>query len=106
MHKNEIYSRLQTIIDRKRRFNSENFRSDERKQLNAIIRYCLQLLKEEYRNILIKSYFECDYPFWWVDYYCKSSYYRKRIKAVTSFVLLFETIYEDPNHFTAYRCCL
>ena len=106
MHKNEIYTRLENIIERKRRFNSENFRSEERRQLNAIIKYCLKQLKEEYRNILIKSYFECDYAFWWVDFYCKSSYYRKRIKAVTSFVLLFEIIDEDPDYFTAYRCCL
>ena len=106
MHKNEIYSRLESIIERKRRFNSDNFRSEERTQLNAIIKYCLKNLKEDYRDILLKSYFECDYPFGWVDYYCKSCYYRKRLKAVTSFVLLFEVIYENPNYFTAYRCCL
>ena len=106
MHKNEIYSRLESVIERKRRFNSDNFRSEERTQLNAIIKYCLKSLKEDYRDILLKSYFECDYPFWWVDYYCKSCYYRKRLKAVTSFVLLFEVIYENPNYFIAYRCCL
>lgn len=90
MEQQSIYSRFDEIL--KQRKILQNQRNNE--FLNRFD-YCLSLLKDEYKNILLESYIDVTYQFWWVDFYCKSSYYRKRIKAITSFVLLFETMYEN-----------
>ena len=100
MQNNEIYQKLDTILKRK---NSCSNDLNSKTRLNAIINYCLNRLKSEYSTILINSYFKCDYVFWWADYYSKTDYYRKRIKAISSFVHLFEIIDENPDFFTAYR---
>lgn len=56
---------------------------------------CLLFLKDDYKEILEKSFFNINYEYWWVDYYSVTNYYRKRLRAIRSFVCLFKTINED-----------
>ena len=93
MHDPKIYQKFNEILEAKK-VNKIMPNQDE---FYAIISYCLNSLHEEYQLILNKSYFENSYKFWWIDYFCKSSYYRKRFTAVCSFVSLFEMIYENFN---------
>ena len=99
MHDIEIYRKFNQILKAKRnlKFRLKNNSSE---RFLKIFDYCLTLLDEEYQTILKKSYIENDYEFWWVDYYCKSSYYRKRFSAVLAFVQLFEKNYEDINDYS------
>ena len=73
----------------------------EYKKLLSIIRYCLNSLEYDYKEIIRSSYLNKNYKFWWTDHYCQSSYYRKRNKAVVSFVHLFNLIYENFDDFSA-----
>ena len=68
---------------------------EELQKLNGILDYCLSSLKSDFQEILNESYFNVSYKFWWVDYYSKSAFYRRREKAITSFVSLFEMINEN-----------
>ena len=97
MHEQKIYTRFNQILEAKNRFRIVGLESEERKRFIYAFTYTLNSLKEEYKTILDKSYFKRDYEYWWLDYYCKSSYYRKRFTAVCSFVSLFEMIYENFN---------
>ena len=89
----EIYSKFNAIIARKERPEvlsiSKNF-----EKFNKILAYCLASLDFEYKRILQLSYLEKKYKYWWLSMYSKSAFYRKRIRAIRSFVLLFETLYE------------
>ena len=100
MHEQKIYNRFDQILEAKNRFKIVGLGSEERKQFFLIFNYCLNSLKDEYRTILNKTYFERDYEYWWLDYYCKSSYYRKRHWAIIAFVRLFELIYENVNDYS------
>ena len=66
----------------------------------STLNYCLKSVKPSSREILLNSYFQRDYKFWWIDKYCKSSYYRMRTRAVHCFVNLFDTIYENFSYFS------
>ncbi len=57
--------------------------------------YVLESLHGEYKNIITKSFIHNPFKYWWVNIYSKSSFYRLRCKALTSFVNLFEMIYEN-----------
>ncbi len=91
MRNDKVYLKIHQIIKTKEQ-------SKESESYLKMIDYCLSLMKDEYHLILQNSYFKPSYQFWWTDYYCKSSYYRKRLIAVTSFVSLFEMIYENFNN--------
>ena len=95
MHDRKIYAQLNEIIELRNKLKRTNFSGDEGNRFLKTYRYCLNSLKDDYRLIMIESYFECSYQFWWLDYFCKSSYYRKRYWAIISFVHLFEIIYEN-----------
>ena len=73
---------------------------EEYLKLLSITNYCLDRLDLEYREIIERSYLDSEYEFWWVDKYCKTSFYRKREKAISSFVQLFDLIYENYPHFS------
>ena len=99
----EIYQKLNLIAKKKVVLQSRILSRDgkeEYRKYQAVVNYCLNALHFDYREIIVKSYLSPDYKFWWVDRYCKSSYYRKRIKAVNSFVRLYELIYENFRHFS------
>ena len=99
----EMYQKLKMIAKKKLALLSKIHTRDgklEYRKYTAIVNYCLNALKFEYREIITKSYLNPDYKYWWVDSYCKSCYYRKRIKAVNSFVRLYELIYENFRHFS------
>lgn len=66
-------------------------------KFNMVTKYCLESLHPEYKRIMESILFNHNYKYWWLDHYSQSSFYRKRNKALTSFVLLFETIYENFN---------
>ena len=102
MHDLTFYKKLNHIIMLRNKFKSNDFSSPTSTKFLEVFNYCLMSLKNEYKTILINSYFESDYQFWWVDYYCKSSYYRKRYWAVVGFVRLFEMIYENFNDYSNY----
>ena len=79
--------------------DSQLVKSKRNKFLEAF-NYSFNSLEGEYKEIFSKTYLEKAYQFWWLDYYCKSSYYRKRIIAVTSFVHLFELVHENINDYS------
>ena len=93
----KIYSKINHIIDARKRILGLHSKTKEDLKYLGIFNYVTNLMKEEYLFILNNSYFNITYQFWWLDYYCKSSYYRKRFTAVCSFVSLFEMIYENFN---------
>ena len=97
MRDKEVYQKLGQIIETRRKFLKLEDFSLAREKFLRMFERCLNLMKDEYLLILQNSYFSPSYKFWWMDYYCKSSFYRKRIIAITSFVALFEMIYENFN---------
>ena len=103
MSNENLYQKLDEIIKTRNSLKARLFYKDVRSEyhkFDSVLNYCLKLMKSDYREIIFKSYFDCDYKFWWVDKYCKSSFYRMRIKAICSFVHLFTLIYENFNHFS------
>ena len=95
----QIYSKIKRISDVRNEFLSVKEKDSDHLKYLGMFNYCKSLMKEEYLLILQNSFFNKNktYQFWWMDYYCKSSYYRKRFIAVNSFVSLFEMIYENFN---------
>ena len=65
----------------------------------SVFNFCLDHLEHEYRTILVKTYVKCQFKFWWVDVYTKTTFYRMRARALTNFVSLFELIYENIEDF-------
>ncbi len=102
MRDKEVYLKIQQIIETRRKLLSAKESSLAKEKFLHMFEYCLNLMKEEYLLILQNSYFRKCYKFWWMDYYCKSSYYRKRLVAITSFVSLFEMIYENFNDISTF----
>ena len=102
MHEQEIYCKFNDIIQIKNAFEFCSHNNEEAMRFFGIFNYCLNSLKEEYRLILTKSYLDNSYQFWWLDYFCKSSYYRKRYWAIVAFVRLFEMIHENFNDTSNY----
>ena len=98
----KIYSKLKSIIKARNRVRTLSIFDKEREKFFGVFNYCLSSLKDEYQMILKNSYFDLKYQFWWLDFYCKSTYYRKRYWAINSFVHLFETIYENITDLTVY----
>ena len=93
----KIYSKINHLIEVRKQFQTLREKKEEHLKFLGMFNYCLNSMKEEYLFILQNSYLNMTYQFWWLDYYCKSSYYRKRFTAVSSFVSLFEMIYENFN---------
>lgn len=93
----KIYSKINQLIEVRNRLLFLKEKQMEDLKFLGMFNYCLNSMKEEYLFILQNSYLKRSYQFWWLDYYCKSSYYRKRFTAVSSFVSLFEMIYENFN---------
>ena len=102
MHEQKIYTKFHQIIQMRNSLKNADFKGEEAKRYLGIFNFCLNSLKDEYQLILKKSYLEYSYQFWWLDYFCKSSYYRKRYWAILAFVRLFEMIYENFNDHSAY----
>ena len=100
MHDQEIYLKFHQIVDVRNAIYASNFDGLKGKRYLAIFDYCLNSLKEEYRFILEKSYLERNYQYWWLDYFCQSSYYRKRFWAINCCVHLFEMIHENFNDYS------
>ena len=97
MNDPKIYKKFNEIVDMRNHLNSRFAEKEERDRFIRVCDYCLNYLKDDYRLILQNSYFKKNYEFWWLDYFCKSSYYRKRFWAISGFVRLFEVIYENIN---------
>lgn len=93
----KIYSKINRIIEVRKTFLSVKQKEPKQLKFLGMFNYCLSSLKEEYIFVLQNTYFNHSYHFWWLDYYSKSSFYRKRFTAVSSFVALFEMIYENFN---------
>ena len=102
MHDVSFYSKFSEIIRTRNVLRKEGIYTEESRRFFRAIRYSLASLKDEYRMILVNCYFELKYQFWWVDYFCKSSFYRKRYWAIVAFVRLFEIIYENSNDLSSY----
>ena len=92
-------ARLKNILEVKRNLNLEK---DICSKFFLTYDYCLNSLKKKFRELLLNSYFELDYKFWWADTYSQSAYYRARAKAVISFVNLFNLIYENFPYFSRF----
>ena len=63
----------------------------------------MEALSERSKEILNRSYFQVEYPFWWLDFYSSTTYYRYRSKAINSFVFIFTCANESfkARHSTA-----
>ena len=96
MCEQEIHSRFNEILTTRNSSRGKEILNDF-EIFNITITYCLNSLDFEYRKILQLTFFKKEYPFWWIDTYSKSAFYRKRNKAMRSFVLVFETRYEIIN---------
>ena len=90
----KIYAKMSKILETRKGYLKEKD-NEEKSNFLSIFNYCVNSMKDEYLNILNQTYLNPSYQFWWLDYYCKSSFYRKRFVAVYSFVSLFEMIYEN-----------
>ena len=96
MHELEINEKLRTIIKENNRLKlSGNY--EEFLKFNKVMTYCYKSLSYEYQRIFRKCYLEEEFKLWWEEEYSKTSFYRKRIKVITSFVNLFEMKYENFN---------
>lgn len=82
----EIYSDFYSILEDTKLVNCKK-KSD--------ISSVLLLLKDEYREIINKSFLNTDYEYWWIETYSESTYYRKRFRAIRTFVNLFNFINEN-----------
>lgn len=49
----------------------------------------MDALSDTSRDILNKSFFKVEYPFWWLDVYSSTTFYRYRKTAITAFVFIF-----------------
>ena len=101
-------AQIQEIVRLKKALQvKHDLRHDDKasKKFFSIYNYCLNSLKSNFREILLKSYFNVSYKFWWVDKYSQSAYYRRRAKAVISFVNLFNLIYENFSYFSRNVVC-
>ena len=93
----QMYKKFKLILENRTLCLLSREKRVEHKKFLGMFNYCVNSMKEEYRFILMNSYIQVSYQFWWLEYYCKSSYYRKRFRAVASFLALFEMIYENFN---------
>ena len=81
MNSRKIYNQFNSIL---KNANQKNYQ----------IKKCLRLLKDDYKEILENSFFKRIYDYWWVDCYSVTNYYRKRFRAIRSFVCLFNVMNE------------
>lgn len=96
MDTKEMYSTFNAIVKNKVCLDfNKNFSG--RLLFKEKLNYCLDHLKEEYREIINNSFLIACYQFWWLDKYSESAYYRKRFRAISSFVFLFKTFDENFN---------
>jgi len=103
MQKKKIHTKFDSILAKKKELRFRLTTRDGRQEyfkFMSVLNYCLNQLTNEYREILEESYLNPKFRFWWVDKYCKSSFYRKRVTAISSFVRLFDLIYENYPHFS------
>lgn len=94
-------------MERRESYLHKNLSSKQKvvfKKFSYVFNHALNCLKDEYKQIIYKTYLGDYFKFWWIDYYCKSSYYRKRIVAVTAFVKIFEIIYENIDLDSVISC--
>ena len=109
MYKDRIYRKIKAIVEKRNTLKLnclDKVNKEEYQRFMFVFNYCLNSLKEEYQKILLESYFDVKYQYWWIDYYCQSHFYRKRFKAVNSFVNLFEIVNENfANNSTSFTYC-
>ena len=68
--------------------NSRN-RYDYYYNLQMRVDYILERLEWEYRDFLKREFFNClNKSQWWMNYYSRSTYYRKKSKAMNMFLRL------------------
>lgn len=65
------------------------------KRFHFVFDYVLKSLHGEYQHILTNTFINPSFKYWWVGIYSKTSFYRLREKALTSFISLFEMMYEN-----------
>lgn len=97
MQNNQIYIDFFNILERYKHFNLVKAYPEKRNEAISFINKInsiFNLLNDNAVELLRKSYFDVDYPFWWLDQYSKSSYYRRRYRAVYCFVLMYEVYSE------------
>ena len=102
METKEAKKKMIEIVQIRSKKKREKFispKSMEGDKFLNIFDYCLERLEYEYRNVLVNSFINCTYKFWWLEYYSKSTFYRMRERALVSFVSLFEMIYENISDF-------
>ena len=103
MQNGNSYTQIKEIVKLKKSLEMKQkmkLDKDECLKFFATYQYCMRRMRKNLRDILQNSYFDVRYKFWWVDEYCKSSFYRMRARAVSCFVNLFNTIYENFSYFS------
>lgn len=98
MSNKEITSKFNDIVKKKKYYDHAHYNleiKEERDEFNRKFDRSMFCLKDEYQDILKHTFLDGSYKFWWLERYCKSSYYRERFRAMTSFVLIFEILGEN-----------
>ena len=69
------------LIDYKFSVNSEN----EDFEIIKLVNFTLEMLDDEYKEIIQRDFLFKKEHNWWIEYYSKSNYYIKRKKAINNF---------------------
>ena len=98
MNRKEVKSKMKQILLTKNGAENglgTNSNYPKKERFDYVFDYVYKSLNGEYQNILSKTYISPSFKYWWVEIYSKSSFYRLREKALTSFISLFEMMYEN-----------
>ena len=91
--------KLKEIILKKVQLKKEPGDNKQFTFFQNVFNFCLDQLEHEFRTLIINSYINCSFKFWWVDIYTRTTFYRMRARALSNFVSLFELIYENIQDF-------
>lgn len=99
METKEACQKLKKLISLKMCKTRDKLASESKRKI-CIFDYCLETLDSSYKELITNCFIDKTYQFWWMDFYSTATFYRKRSRALVSFISLFEMIYENIPDFT------
>ena len=98
MYDRKIYYQFREIM--KEEFKLRLKKKKDYSRFKFVFDYSFNSLSLEFQEIIKKTYLDSKFKFWWMELYPQTTFYRKRHRAISSFVHLFNLIYENFNDFT------
>ncbi len=95
MNSSKIYDAFESIMNLRKEEKNNSLIFSEHSPVKQKVDYCLSRLKDDFKEIIVKDFLENSYKYWWLESYSETNYYRKRFRAITAFVNLFNLIYEN-----------